>query len=100
MQTPTPTVQISPTADYREGYANSVLVRNSLWDFMLSFGRISQASLDHLAIQNFQAIYLSPQHAKAFLNLLQQRVSHYEATFGEIRLGPEAKEAPPANVVQ
>ena len=64
-------------------------MRVSLWDFFLSFGIINQSSPDSVAIQNFQGIFLSPQQAKALANVLQQNVSQYEATFGEIRLEPQ-----------
>ncbi len=37
-------------------------------------------------IVNFQGVYLSPQQAKALLNILGQNVSNYERTFGEIKL--------------
>ncbi|MBV8903357.1 MAG: DUF3467 domain-containing protein, partial [Acidobacteriia bacterium] len=40
-------------------------------------------------IQNFQGIYVSPQQAKALLNVLQQNVNQYETAFGEIRLEPQ-----------
>jgi hypothetical protein len=83
-----PTIQLINTPDYRESYANSVQMRVNLWDFFLLFGRASQASPDNVAIHNFQGIYLSPQQAKAVLNLLQQNVSQYEAAFGEIKLEP------------
>jgi flagellar protein FlaG len=33
-------------------------------------------------------VYVSPQQAKALLNVLTQNVSQYEATFGEIKLEP------------
>ena len=59
-------IHLSNTPDYREAYANSVQVRVSLWDFFLLFGTINQ------------------------------NVSQYEATFGEIRLEPK----PPASSVQ
>ena len=35
-------------------------------------------------------MYVSPQQAKALLNVLTQNVSQYEATFGEIKLEPHA----------
>jgi flagellar protein FlaG len=41
-------------------------------------------------IQNFQGVYVSPQQAKALLNVLQQNIGQYEAAFGEIRLEPRA----------
>ena len=77
------------TADYRESYANSVQIRVSLWDFFLTFGVVNQTVPDIVNIQNFQGIYLSPQQAKALMNILQQNVSQYEQTFGEIRLEPQ-----------
>jgi flagellar protein FlaG len=84
-----PKIQLSNTPDYRESYANSVQVRVNLWDFLLLFGRVNQTAPDNVTIQNFQAIYVSPQQAKALLNVLQQNVSQYESTFGEIRLEPQ-----------
>ena len=88
-QQPPTKIQISNSSDYRETYANSVQVRVSLWDFFLSFGIINQSTPDSVNIQNFQGLYLSPQQAKALVNVLQQNVSQYEATFGEIKLEPQ-----------
>ena len=89
MVPPVPTkIQLIPTPDYRENYANSVQVRVSLWDFLLLFGRVSQTA-DNVAIHNFEGIYLSPQQAKALASVLQQNVTQYEAAFGEIRLEPQ-----------
>jgi flagellar protein FlaG len=34
---------------------------------------------------------LSPQQAKALLNVLTQNISQYEATFGEIKLEPKGQ---------
>lgn len=85
-----PKIQLIQAPGYREDYANSVQVRVNLWDFFLLFGRVSQTSPDNLAIQNFQGIYLSPQQAKAVLNVLQQNVTQYESAFGEIKLDPRA----------
>ena len=85
-----PKIQLINNPDYREAYANSVQVRTNLWDIFLMFGTLNQNSPDLVTIQNFQGVYLSPQQAKAFLNVLQQNVSQYEAAFGEIRLEPKA----------
>jgi flagellar protein FlaG len=84
-----PKIQLNCTPDYREGYANSVQVRVNLWDFLLLFGRVNQTAPDNVTIQNFQGIYVSPQQAKALLNVLQQNVNQYESAFGEIRLEPQ-----------
>jgi flagellar protein FlaG len=95
-QPPAPKIQLINTPEYRENYANSVQVRVNLWDFFLMFGRISQTTPEAVAIHNFQGVYLSPQQAKALLNVLQQNVTQYETAFGEIRLETQA----PGNVVQ
>ena len=91
-----PKIHLTNTAEYRESYANSVQVRANLWDFFLLFGTLSQTAPDSVSIQNFQGIYFSPQQAKALLNVLQQNISQYEATFGEIRLEPQN----PGSVIQ
>jgi|SRR5580704_8331226 hypothetical protein len=83
---PAPKLQLTQTADYREGYANSVQMRVSLWDFLLLFGLANQTAPDAVTIQNFQGVFLSPQQAKALSNLLLQNLNQYEAAFGEIRL--------------
>ena len=85
-----PKIQLNYTPDYRENYANSVQVRVNLWDFLLLFGRVNQTAPDNVTIQNFQGIYVSPQQAKALLNVLQQNVSQYEGTFGAIKLEPQS----------
>jgi flagellar protein FlaG len=85
-----PKIQLVNTADYRENYANSVQIRVNLWDFFLLFGRVNQTAPDAVAIHNFQGIFVSPQQAKALLNVLQQNVSQYESAFGEIKLEPQA----------
>jgi hypothetical protein len=83
---PTPKLQLTNTADYRENYANSVQARVSLWDFFLLFGTINQTAQDAVTIQNFQGIFMSPPQAKALFNILQQNIKQYESAFGEIRL--------------
>ncbi len=89
-QPPAPKIQLVNGPEYRESYANSVQVRVNLWDFLLLFGRINQTGPDNVIIHNFEAIYLSPQQAKALLNVLQQNVTQYETAFGEIKLEPQA----------
>jgi hypothetical protein len=85
-----PRIVLERSPDYRESYANSVQIRVNLWDFYLMFGRINQTSPESVQIQSFQGVYVSPQQAKALLNLLQQNVGQYESAFGEIRLEPRA----------
>jgi Protein of unknown function (DUF3467) len=90
MNQPAPNIHLEKTPEYREGYANSVQIRVNLWDFFLLFGVVNQTAPDRVSIQNFQGVYVSPQQAKALLNVLQQNVTQYEAAFGEIKLEPQA----------
>jgi len=81
-------MNVVQTPDYRESYANSVQVRVSVWDFLLTFGRLQQQTPEMVDVTNFQNIYLSPQQAKALHAILEQNVANYEKTFGEIKLDP------------
>lgn len=83
--------------NYRENYANSVQVRVNVWDFFLVFGTMQQPSEQEVEIRNFQGIYLSPQQAKALMTILQQNVTNYEGTFGEIKLDPRMAAGGPIN---
>ena len=85
---PQPNIRLTNSPDYRDGYANSVQVRVSVWDFLLTFGRLQPIAAQEVEVQNFQGIYLSPQQAKALLTILEQNVHQYESTFGEIKLDP------------
>jgi hypothetical protein len=89
-----PEMNLVQTADYRESYANSVQVRVSVWDFQLTFGLASSESPDQVTIRNHQAIFLSPQQAKAQLNVLGQNVSQYEQAFGTLNLEPQSHNFP------
>jgi hypothetical protein len=81
-----PSLNLTNTENYRDGYANSVQVRMSVWDFFLVFGTMSQDAPDELTVQNFQGIYLSPQQAKALWNILGNNLAQYEQAFGTITL--------------
>ncbi len=81
-----PTLKLTTTENYRDGYANSVQVRMSVWDFFLVFGTMSQENPDELTVRNFQGIYLSPQQAKALWNVLGNNLAQYEQTFGALSL--------------
>ena len=92
-----PTLKLTSTEDYRDGYANSVLVRMSVWDFFLVFGTMSQQSAEELTVKNFQGIYLSPQQAKALWNVLGHNLAQYEQTFGSITLEQLPQSGGPIN---
>ncbi|MGA9673335.1 MAG: DUF3467 domain-containing protein [Terracidiphilus sp.] len=85
-----PEVKLAQTPDYRETYANSVQVRVSVWDFQLVFGLASSESPEQVTIRNHQAVFLSPQQAKALWNVLGQNLSQYEQAFGTLNLEPKS----------
>ena len=82
------------TSDYRESYANSVQVRVSVWDFQLVFGLALSETPDQVNIRNHQAIFLSPQQAKALFNVLGQNIAQYEQAFGTLNLEPMSHNFP------
>jgi hypothetical protein len=84
-----PNVTTKQTEHYRDSYANSVQIRMSVWDFFLVFGTMHQDSADNVQIENFQGIYLSPQQAKALMNVLGHNLAQYEQTFGTLALEPQ-----------
>ncbi len=88
-------ITLNKSADYRDSYANSVQIRLSVWDFFLIFGTLDQQAPDQVTIDNFQGIYLSPQQAKALLNVLGHNITQYEQTFGPISLDGSRNEARP-----
>jgi flagellar protein FlaG len=89
-----PQLNLSQTPDYRESYANSVQVRVSVWDFLLVFGLASSEGPDQVTIRNHQAIFLSPQQAKALWNVLGQNIAQYEQAFGPLNLEPKSPAFP------
>ena len=84
-----PQLKLTNSADYRDGYANSVQVRMSVWDFFLVFGTMTQDTPEEVQLANFQGIYVSPQQAKALANVLNHNLAQYEQTFGPIALEPQ-----------
>jgi hypothetical protein len=89
-----PQVNVTQTENFRESYAHSVQVRVSVWDFQLVFGLAASESPDQVTIRNHQAIFLSPQQAKALCNVLTQNIAQYEQAFGTLNLEPQTQNFP------
>jgi flagellar protein FlaG len=85
-----PQMNLAQTPDYRESYANSVQIRVSVWDFQLVFGLASSDAPDQITIRNHNAVFLSPQQAKALWNMLGQNLAQYEQAFGTLNLEPQS----------
>jgi hypothetical protein len=88
-QVPQQNITTIQGTDYRDNYANSIQISVSIWDFFLTFGNIKHNEKQEMTILNFQGMYISPQQAKAFSNILRQNIKNYEDTFGEIKLNPK-----------
>lgn len=93
-----PKIKLNNSTDFREGYANSIQVNVSVWDFLLTFGRLQQQTPEVVEVTNFQNIYLSPQQAKALMMILTQNIQNYEKAFGEIKLDPQMVPGQPGAV--
>ncbi len=87
-------MHLEQSLDYRESYANSVQVRVSVWDFQLVFGLAASDGPEQVTIRNHQAIFLSPQQAKALWNVLGQNLAQYEQAFGTLNLEPQSHNFP------
>ena len=93
-----PNIQVLQSSEYRESYANSVQVRVSVWDFQLVFGLASSESPEEVTIRNNNAVFLSPQQAKALWNVLGQNLAQYEQAFGPLVLEPQTHNFPHGQV--
>jgi hypothetical protein len=65
-------------------YANHVRIMLTRWDFFLQFGQIQDAQGSELLLLEQIGIYMSPQHAKAYRDLLDKQVKKYEKQYGAI----------------
>ena len=63
---------------------------NPTGDYRLTFDLLASRAADEVELRHFQGVYLSPQQAKALLNLLKHNIAQYEGAFGEIKLDPDA----------
>lgn len=66
-------------------YANNAELKCSTFDFQLNLIH-EESSNDRI---DSVKIYMSPQHAKSLMLLLQQAIEEYEDSFGEINLEPQ-----------
>lgn len=76
--------QISKSQDFKSAYSNNVTLTITPWDVVFTFGE-NQAVKDNILIVEHQAkITMSPQHAKAFSQVLAENIAKWEVTFGPI----------------
>lgn len=81
-------------------YCNAAQILSTEWDVSFDFAQLvlalpQQSGEQPSVIRNPLArIIMSPQHAKAFLNLLGQQVADYERQHGEIPVLPKQPDQP------
>ena len=69
-------------------YANQIQVQMQLFDFSLTLNTVDPDGIH----QEQGVLYLSPQHAKALLQVLSDNVNMYESLFGPINLETDEKQ--------
>lgn len=67
-------------------YTNSIGIEASVFDIKLKVNYITSNKEESNEKQELCEISMSPQHAKAFLNILESTIKQYEENFGEINL--------------
>jgi Protein of unknown function (DUF3467) len=81
-------ISFSRSEHFTEIYANYVGIVSSPWDITLHLGRIVTDDPHHPSIEQRLSATLSPQTAKAMLQLLWRNIQAYEQQYGEIRYTP------------
>jgi hypothetical protein len=93
---------VGPTAG-PSPYCNNVRITSSFFDFYIEFLQnvpvlVGQTGGPPENSPNLvQRIVMSPEHAKALLELLGESVANYEGQFGEIKPKPHSPPPPQAN---
>ena len=64
-------------------YSNLALISHSGAEFVIDFTRIVPGVPK---TRVYARIIMTPQHAKSFLNAMQENINKYEQEFGEIRV--------------
>ncbi len=67
-------------------YANLAIISHSPAEFIFDFTRVLPGVPK---TKVYSRIIMTPQHAKSFLNALQDNIKKYEAQFGEIKIMQE-----------
>jgi len=80
-----PRVELLDKAKGQPEYCNSMVVTSSQLDFQILFGYHDAPDNPELT-KIFSKIAMSPQHYKAFVDILQQQLRKYEEEFGAIVL--------------
>lgn len=83
--------KILKNENFKSCYINWVKCETSLYDISLLFGQVQESNEKEILINTSTNIKMSPQHAKALLEVLKGAIDGYEANFGKINMGPMNK---------
>jgi hypothetical protein len=72
--------------DFRSIYANNTSFNTSAFDFIMTFGEISESEEGKLSVEQKVRVIMSPLHAKIFAAIVTNNVRNFEARFGEIKI--------------
>lgn len=73
-------------------YTNSIGIEASVFDIKLKVNYDTSNEEKKAEKEELCEIVMSPQHAKAFLNVLNNTIKEYEKSFGEINLRIKSEE--------
>ena len=83
-ETKTQTLEIQLDEQVAQGsYCNRAIITHSASEFIIDFASMLPG-ITKLRVKN--RIVLTPEHAKRLLLTLQENISRYEATMGQIKL--------------
>ncbi len=87
-------VERSQSSPFLNTYSNSANVAISFFDVKISFGDVKRIDEENgtIHIQDFVSVSMSPEHAKALLDLLSKHLDLYEKNYGSLRHPPVADE--------
>jgi|SRR5271157_1204635 len=88
---------VKRASDFRSIYSNHTTFTTSAFDFVMTFGEISESAEGELSVEQKVRVIMSPLHAKIFAAIVGNNVQNFEARFGEIKIPipPEGGEAAP-----
>lgn len=83
--------RIGPEVPYV--YSNHAEINTSINDVKIDFGTAMKDRNNKIVFENSATVFMSPQHAKKLVDILNQQLIKYELMFGEL---PKAPLPPPA----
>ena len=78
-------VEHTKSPEHTTIYANSAMIGPGFYDMRINFGQIIESDDEKVVIENRLCVVMSPQFAKAFLQVIQKNVKKYEDEFGTIK---------------